>query len=137
VERLKERVVVARRALETLQEILAVAHPSRVERDAAIQRFEYTCEAVWKAAQRYLQEVEGLSIGSPKGSIRASRDVGFITDEQATLGLAMIDDRNLTVHTYNESLAEEIHRQLPSYAGFLTVWLTAMEERLKLEESNS
>ena len=132
MERLNERLTVARRALGTLQEVLAVESPSRIERDAAIQRFEYTCEAVWKAAQRYLQEVEGLSLGSPKGSIRASRDVGLFTDEQTTLGLEMIDDRNLTVHTYNESLAEEIHHHLPSYAEFLDVWLTAMEERLKV-----
>jgi len=136
VERLKERVAVARRALGTLQEILAVEVPSRIARDAAIQRFEYTCEAMWKAAQRYLQEVEGLSIGSPKGSIRASRDVGLIPDEQTTVGLEMIDDRNLIVHTYNDSLAEEIYRQLPSYAGFLTDWLMAIEERLKRQESN-
>lgn len=135
MERLKERLAVAGRALGTLQEIVAVEHPSRIERDAAIQRFEYTCEAVWKAAQRYLQEVEGLSLGSPKGSIRASRDVGLVTDEQATVGLEMIDDRNLTVHTYNESLAEEIHGRLPSYADFLAGWLMAMEERLKLQES--
>jgi nucleotidyltransferase substrate binding protein (TIGR01987 family) len=137
VERLKERLVVARRALETLQELLDLQPPSRVERDAALQRFEYTCEAVWKAAQRYLQEVEGISIGSPKGSIRASRDVGLITDEQTILGLEMIDDRNLTVHTYNESLAEEIYRQLPSYADFLAIWLAAMEERMRPQESSS
>ena len=101
MERLNERLAVARRALGTLQEVLAVKSPSRIERDAAIQRFEYTCEAVWKAAQRYLHEIEGLSLGSPKGSIRASRDVGLLNDEQTTLGLEMIDDRNLTVHTYD------------------------------------
>lgn len=55
MERLNERFAMAKRALETLQELLALERPSRVERDAAIQRFEYTCEAVWKAAQRYLQ----------------------------------------------------------------------------------
>lgn len=136
MERLNERLAVARRALGTPQEILAVEHPSRVERDAAIQRFGYTCEAVWKATQRS-REVEGLSIGSPKGSIRASRDVGLITDEQITLGLEMIDDRNLTVHTYNESLAEAICRQLPSYADFLAIWLAAMEERMKPQESGT
>lgn len=131
MERLKERLAVARRALGTLLEVLAVETPSPIERDAAIQRFEYTCEAVWKAAQRYLQEVEGLSLGSPKGSIRASRDVGLLTDEQTTRGLEMIDDRNLTVHTYNESLAEEIYYHLPAYAEFLAAWLTAMGERLR------
>jgi nucleotidyltransferase substrate binding protein (TIGR01987 family) len=136
VERLNERLAVAKRALETLQELLELEQPSRVERDAAIQRFEYTCEAVWKAAQRYLQVVEGISIGSPKGSIRGSREVGLINDEQTTLGLEMIDDRNLTVHTYNEPLAEELYRQLPAYADFLGVWLTAMADRLKSEEPN-
>lgn len=130
MERLNERLVIARRALTSFQELLGLEQPSQVERDAAIQRFEYTCEAVWKAAQRYLQKVEGLSIGSPKGSIRASREVGLISDEQTTLGLEMIDDRNLTVHTYNESLAEEIYRQLPAYADFLAAWLTAMEAQI-------
>lgn len=131
MERLKERLAVARRALSTLQELLLLAQPSRVERDAAIQRFEYTCEAIWKAAQRYLLEVEGLSVGSPKGSIRASRDVGLLDNEQTTVGLEMIDDRNLTVHTYNEAVAEDIFSNLPRYADLLAVWLAAMEERVK------
>jgi nucleotidyltransferase substrate binding protein (TIGR01987 family) len=131
VERLKERLAVARRALSTLQELLLLEQPSRVERDAAIQRFEYTCEAIWKAAQRYLLGVEGLSVGSPKGSIRASRDVGLLNDEQATVGLEMIDDRNLTVHTYNEAVAEDIYSNLPRYADLLAAWLAAMEGRVE------
>ncbi len=130
MERLKERLAIARRALETLQEVLHLEHPSRIARDAAIQRFEYTSEAVWKAAQRYLLEVEGISIGSPKGSIRASRDVGLLNDEQATLGLEMIDDRNLTVHTYNEVVAEDIYAHLPQYADLFATWLLAMEQRM-------
>lgn len=131
MERLTERLAMARRALSTLQEVTRLEHPSRIERDAAIQRFEYTCEAVWKAAQRYLQEVEGVSVGSPKGSLRASRDVGLLTDEQTVIGLEMIDDRNLTVHTYNEAVAEEIFSGLPSYAELLDAWLTAMTERAR------
>ena len=131
MERLKERLAMARRALSTLQELVRLEHPSRVERDAAIQRFEYTCEAVWKAAQRYLLEVEGISAGSPKASIRACREVGFLSDDQAAIGLEMIDDRNLTVHTYNEAVAEDIYGNLPQYTDLLAVWLTAMEERVK------
>ena len=131
MERLKERLALAQRALSTLQELLLLAHPSRVERDAAIQRFEYTCEAVWKTAQRYLLLVEGVSTGSPKGSIRACRDVGLFSDDQAVVGLEMIDDRNLTVHTYNETVAEDIYSNLPRYADLLAAWLTAMEARIK------
>lgn len=131
MERLNERLAIARRALNSLLEVLAISQPSRIERDAAIQRFEYTCEAVWKTAQRYLQDVEGISIGSPKGCLRTSRDVGLLTDEQTTLGLEMIDDRNLTVHTYNEAVAEEIYAGLPAYAHLLDAWLSAITQRMQ------
>jgi hypothetical protein len=44
-----------------------------MNRDASIQRFEYTCEAVWKTAQLYLRNFENLELASPSlltGSIR-------------------------------------------------------------------
>ena len=78
MDRLKERLATARRALESLEELVVLQPPSRVERDAAIQRFEYTFEACWKAAQRYLLVVEGLSLGAPKACIRASREVDAV-----------------------------------------------------------
>ena len=45
MERLIQRIQVARRALATLQELTTITSPSPVERDAAIQRFEYSTEA--------------------------------------------------------------------------------------------
>lgn len=107
---------------------MSLPAPSRVERDAAIQRFEYTFEAGWRAAQRYLLVIEGLTVGSPKGCVRASREV--VSDEQAIVALEMVDDRNLTVHTYNEAVAQRIQRNLPRYADLLGRWLSAMESRL-------
>ena len=61
----------ARRALASLEELARRRERSVIERDAAIMRFAYTFEAVWKAAQLYLYEHEGLEVGSPKQSIRA------------------------------------------------------------------
>jgi len=130
VERLKERLAVAQQALNTLEELVNLPHPSSIERDAAIQRFEYTFEASVKAAQRYLLVVEGVSVGSPKAGIRAARDVGLLTDDQAITGLDMVDDRNLTVHTYNEVLARRIYGNLGGYAELLKRWLNAMAERV-------
>jgi len=47
MDRLTERLRVARRALETFRE--ALREPKTpLNRDASIQRFEYTYEAVWK-----------------------------------------------------------------------------------------
>src|SRR5688572_12378745 len=95
-------LVIAGRALGTLEEIVAEVLTSTVVRDAAIQRFEYTFEATWKAAQTYLRVVEGLVIGSPRGMIRHARQVGLLGEDQARRALAMADDRNLTVHAYHE-----------------------------------
>lgn len=131
MERLKERFAIARRTLESLKELVILEHPSRVERDAAIQRFEYTVEACWRAAQRYLLVLEGLTVGSPKGCVRASREVGLLSEEQAVMGLEMIDDRNLTVHTYSEAVAERIYGNLRRYVGLLASWLDAMGDRAK------
>ena len=102
-------------------------------RDAAIQRFEYTFEAVWKAAKRYLSVIEGLEIGSPKGVARACFQVGILSEAEVRLSLEMIDDRNLTVHTYNEGLARQIFSKLAGYANLMDRWLEEMEERLARE----
>lgn len=131
MERVKERLAIVRRALESLEELVNLRQPSRVERDAAIQRFEYTCEALWKAAQRFLLAVEGVGVTSPKGCARACREVGLLTDEQAVVALEMVDDRNRTVHTYDEAVAGAIYRNLRRYADLIAGWLAAMEDRVE------
>jgi len=77
VDRVKERLAIARRAGGTLTELLDEKTPSKVVRDAAIQRFENSFEAIWKAAQLYIRIMEGIEIASPKGGIRTSSRSGF------------------------------------------------------------
>jgi len=137
VERLRKRVDTAKRALKTLQELLKVENPTIVERDAVIQRFEYTFEALWKTGKLFLREIEGLEIGSPKGVIRGFLQVGMFTEDQTALALTMVDDRNLTSHTYNEGLAEQIYDQVGDYADVMANWLTAIEKVLEKTEEAS
>lgn len=126
MERLKERLEIAQKALERLEEILVIEDYSDVERDAAIQRFEFTFETVWKAAKDYLFVVEGIEAGSPKGVIRSCREIGVLDDEETEMALHMTDDRNLTVHTYNEKLAGEIFQRIRVYAPLLRKWLKGL-----------
>ena len=84
---------------------------------------------MWKAAQLYLRQVEGLEAGSPKGVIRGSFQVGLLEDDQTRLAPEMTDDRNLTAHTYNETLAEAIYSRIPAYVRLMEHWLHVMEER--------
>ena len=117
------KIAAAGRALATLEELL----PPRtsVERDAAIQRFDYTFEATWKAAQVHLREVEGLETGSPKRVVRESCTVGLLDDGEAARALDMADDRNLTAHTDHEEVAVAIVARLEGHARLLRGWLEA------------
>ena len=129
MDRLAKRLVTARKALETLKELLGPDSPTKIERDAAIQRFEYTFEAMWKTAKQYLLDIEGLDIGSPKGVIRGFFQNGVLNEEQTNLALSMVDDRNLTSHTYDETLAKQIFHQLDDYANLMDKWLQTMEDK--------
>jgi nucleotidyltransferase substrate binding protein (TIGR01987 family) len=129
VERLRERLTLARQAVATLREVALLGAPNPVQRDAAIQRFEYSFEATWKAAQRLLRVVEGMEVGSPKAAIRASRETGLLDVALAEQALTMADDRNLTAHTYNEALARAIFGRLPGHLEVLERWLAALESR--------
>jgi nucleotidyltransferase substrate binding protein (TIGR01987 family) len=130
VDRLSERLADAERALTSLHELTVRAPRSGVERDAAIMRFAYTFEAVWKAAQHFLDVSEGLDVGSPKQCVRTSRRVGLLTDEQAEAALQMADDRNLIVHVYREAVARDIDSRLAAHATTLAAWLSAIRQRL-------
>ena len=116
--------------MATLRELAVLAKPTRVERDAAIQRFEYSFEATWKAAQRFLQIVEGIEVGSPKAAVRSSRETGLLNPEEAEGALVMADDRNLTAHTYHERIAVAIFSRLPRHLATLEAWLRAMTARM-------
>jgi len=132
VERLRQRLETAQQALRTLSEILSGQAATDVVRDAAIQRFEYTFEAMWKAAQLFLRVVEGFEVGSPKAVIRTSLQVGLLDADQTRLALQMADDRNLTIHTYNETVAEEIFAHIPAYSRLIADWLQSMRDRINL-----
>ncbi|MFQ6017241.1 MAG: nucleotidyltransferase substrate binding protein [Kiloniellaceae bacterium] len=130
MEGLKERLATARRALATLQELSGLAAPSVLERDAAVKRFEYSFDIVWKTARAYLLAVDGVDERTPKGVIRAARIANLLTDEQTEAALAMTNDRNLTVRTYNEALARQIFGRLGGHAAILEAWLAAMSARV-------
>lgn len=42
----------------------------------------------------------------------------------------MLDDRNLTVHTYNDHLANEIFKKLPQYYFLLQLLITRIEVKI-------
>ncbi|MDL1969972.1 MAG: nucleotidyltransferase substrate binding protein [Candidatus Desulfofervidaceae bacterium] len=126
---MKEILTSFEKALMRLEEALK-QHPTSLERDAAIQRFESTFELAWKSIQRFLRS-EGISCRSPKGCFREAFRYGLIRDDP--LWLRMIEDRNLTVHTYDEKIAEKVYNCLFDYLPLfknLLLKLKAEEQKI-------
>jgi hypothetical protein len=109
VARSKQRIDTALKALATLDE-LAAEPASTIVRDASIQRFEYTFEAVWKAAQAVLLDRFGVELASPKPVIRACFENSLLSESDTRNALAMV-------------LADEIFAAISTYRCLMRAWL--------------
>ncbi|SNR61029.1 HI0074 family nucleotidyltransferase substrate-binding subunit [Desulfurobacterium atlanticum] len=96
-------------------------------RDSAIQRFEFTFEIMWKAIKLFLEK-EGIICRSPRNCIRELFSTGFISEEDTKKLLFMLEDRNATVHTYKETIAEEIFKKLPLHLNLAKKVLKVIKE---------
>jgi nucleotidyltransferase substrate binding protein (TIGR01987 family) len=123
------RIEAAKQTLAKFDEALQMSF-STIVRDAAIQRFKFSVEAIWKAAQNYLLVKEGVEVNSPKQVIRGCFKVNLLDEQQTTVGLKMIDDRNLTVHLYDEDLAQQIFNRLKKYNQFMHALLDRFKNKL-------
>ena len=107
------------RALESLQELVPQYLENKqniILRDAMIQRFEYSTEAFWKYLKAFLSIEHNLPANSPREVIRTGLKAQLYSEEISKVLLQMLDDRNLTSHTYVEELAESIARRIPDYS---------------------
>ena len=107
------------RALANLQELVPQYLENKeniILRDAMIQRFEYSTEAFWKYLKAFLSIEHNLSANSPREVIRMGLNAKLYGEEISKELLQMLDDRNLTSHTYVEELAESIAGRIPAYS---------------------
>lgn len=102
------------RALDRLDEVLALPGDGLAV-DAAIQRFEFTFELLWKTLKRALEEAGRRPSGSPRDVLSFGwRDDWLDGDEQ--LWIHMLADRNRTSHLYDEALARQVYARIRDYA---------------------
>ncbi len=104
--------------LKKLEEVVVLPlGPQKFEIDLTIHRFEFTIELFWKVLKKKLADEYGINVNGPKPVMQKAYLVELISDE--AVWLAMLDDRNLTSHTYKEALAHEIYENIKRYAPFL------------------
>lgn len=69
-----------------------------------VQTYEFTFELCWKTLKDKLVD-DGYSVNSPREAIRQAFSAGFI--DNIDCWLQALESRNLFVHTYDDSIAEE------------------------------
>jgi len=129
MERLALKYRDSAKALQTLEDILREPY-SVIVRDATIQRFEYTFEAVWKFVKEYLKEKEGIISTSPKSCFREVFGLGFLNEADTAKLLEMTDRRNETSHTYKEAVAEKIYQHIKEYGPLLKNLLSQFSAKI-------
>ncbi len=110
---IQEKLKAYKKALNTLSEALQET-PSDIERDAAIQRFEYCFELSWKILKLVLKDQGSMpDISSPKAVFKKSYEIGLLGNEPIWTDILI--QRNNTTHTYNEALAKEVYEKLSTF----------------------
>lgn len=74
---------------------------SKLEKQGLIKAFEFTYELSWKLLRDYLIWQGSVTIAGSRDAIREAFKLGLISDGHAWM--AMLQDRNNTVHTYDET----------------------------------
>lgn len=108
---LKSLIKNLKKANQRLKEAVS-ARPTRMNKDAAIQRFEFTFELAWKTIQAYVED-QGFDCKSPKSCIREGARLEVIKNPKDWFEYSKA--RNLTAHTYNEKLADRIYRKAAKF----------------------
>ena len=110
-----------RQAISTMQKVLDKFKDTYDEndydffRDSAIKRFEYCYDLLWKCFKDTLEHDHGVIVAGPKNVFREIERLGLVSKQELALLIDMVDDRNLTSHTYNEGTAKEIFASLSGY----------------------
>ncbi len=125
------------KALAQLEEAVELARRrelSKLEEQGLIQAFEFTHELAWNTLKDFLESRGALNLYGSKDATRQAFKRELI--ENGDVWMDMIKSRNLTSHTYNETIAAQIALAIRSdyFAEFKI--LQATLEKLQQEEQS-
>jgi nucleotidyltransferase substrate binding protein (TIGR01987 family) len=114
------------RAFRKLDEFAQLPIVNDRDKAGLVQAFEFTFELFWKTFQK-LGPASGLTANSPREALIVGRVLRLIAPVEEETWLHMLQDRNLTSHTYNQLLADEIvQRILGAYMPCYTVTMSRL-----------
>lgn len=102
-------------------------------KEGLIQRFEYTHELAWNVMKDYAEYQGNNNVGGSRDATREALQLKII--ENGEVWMDMIQSRNKTTHTYNESTANEIYGKIiESYFPLFLAFKIKMEEKRSGEQ---
>lgn len=102
---------------------------NQLEREGAIQRFEYTFELAWKTVKDYLDNAGVVfEEATPRKVLKGAYSSGFLPEGQVWID--MLDQRNLLSHTYDRKDFEDAAEAV--YSKYLPA-LAALRDKLRKE----
>ncbi|TDK45381.1 nucleotidyltransferase substrate binding protein [Algoriphagus formosus] len=106
--RWKQRFSNFSKVIGHLDKALQIPNPDLVQKAGIIQFFEMSFELAWNMVKDYLEEQGFVDIRSPRGALKKAFEVNLIENGHDWMDL--LQDRNLTAHTYDEQKATEMEK---------------------------
>ena len=111
--RVQEKLANYNKALQRLDEALAVENPNSFIYDSVIKRFEFTYELAWRLMKSYIEYQGGADVRFARDVFREAYAKGLI--KEGEVWLQMLQDRNISSHTYNEDESKQIYERVKKY----------------------
>lgn len=93
-------------AMHYLEHALQITNPDIVQNAGIIQFFEMSFEVAWNMVKDYLEEQGFVEIKSPRGALKKAFEMNILENGHDWMDL--LQNRNLTAHTYDEQKAPEM-----------------------------
>lgn len=107
-DRLSELKMAFARLKEAIPEV-----KNQLDKDGAIQRFEFVFELVWKTLKDYAEDKGRMDAVSPKDAFRVAADLGLI--ENPLVWFEFVKSRNEAAHLYDEQKANDVFSKIPDF----------------------
>ncbi len=96
------------KSMRYLEQALQIDHPDIVQKAGIIQFFEMSFELAWNMMKDYLEEQGFVDVKSPRSALKKAFELNILENGHDWMDL--LQDRNLTVHTYDEQKATDLEQ---------------------------
>lgn len=96
------------KSMKYLEDALQIPKPDILQKAGIIQFFEMSFELAWNLVKDYLEDQGFVDVKSPRGALKKAFEMNILENGHEWMDL--LQDRNLTAHTYDEQKATDMEQ---------------------------